>query len=121
MVEHHLVVLAADAGLLVATERRVRRVEVEAVRPDAPSLDSATHAERGIHIATPDTGTESVQRVVGDGQRLLLILESGHREYRTEDFFLENAHLVISLEHRRLNIIAILEIALEQGTLTADQ
>src|SRR6476646_8008157 len=67
VVEHHLVVLAADTRLLVATERRVRRVLMVAVRPDAPGLDSATHAERSIHVAAPDTGTESVERVVGDG------------------------------------------------------
>jgi hypothetical protein len=34
MVEHHLVVLAPDARLLVAAERRVRRVGV--VAPSSP-------------------------------------------------------------------------------------
>src|SRR6478752_8897634 len=40
VVEHHLVVLASDAGLLVATERGVRGVLVVAVGPDATGLDA---------------------------------------------------------------------------------
>ena len=45
VVEHHPVVLAADARLLVAAERRVRRVGVVAVGPHAAGLDAAAHAE----------------------------------------------------------------------------
>jgi hypothetical protein len=41
VVEHHLVVLAPDARLLVAAERRMRRIGVEAVCPDATGLDRA--------------------------------------------------------------------------------
>ena len=44
VVEHHLVILAADARLLVAAERRVRRVGVVAVGPHAAGLDGAAHA-----------------------------------------------------------------------------
>src|SRR5664279_3798933 len=43
VVEHHRVVLPADAGDLVPTERCARRIGVVAVRPDAPSLDLASH------------------------------------------------------------------------------
>src|SRR5699024_11883561 len=39
VVEHHAVVLAAEAGLLVAAERRVRRVLVVGVGPHAPGRD----------------------------------------------------------------------------------
>src|ERR1700677_1085496 len=39
VVKHHLVVLAADTGLLVPAERGVRRVGVVAVRPDPACLD----------------------------------------------------------------------------------
>ncbi|GAB4962453.1 hypothetical protein MAHJHV51_56380 [Mycobacterium avium subsp. hominissuis] len=41
VVEHHLVVLPADAGLLVAAERRVRRIGVIAVHPHPAGLDVA--------------------------------------------------------------------------------
>src|SRR5665213_4397934 len=44
VVEHHAVVLPPDAGLLVAAEGRMRRVEVIAVGPHTPGLDGATHA-----------------------------------------------------------------------------
>src|SRR5699024_4525473 len=43
VVEHHPVVLATDAGLLVATERGVRRVLVIAVGPDPAGLNAAPH------------------------------------------------------------------------------
>src|SRR5450432_182471 len=39
VVEHHLVGLAADARLLVATERRMRRIGMVAVGPDPAGLD----------------------------------------------------------------------------------
>src|SRR3990167_6193229 len=42
--QHHLVVLAADAGLLVAPERGVRRVQVVAVGPHAAGLERAAGA-----------------------------------------------------------------------------
>src|SRR5450631_4289077 len=43
VVEHHPVVLPADAGDLVTTERCPCRICVVAVRPDAASLDLAAH------------------------------------------------------------------------------
>lgn len=41
MIEHHLVVFAADARLLVASKSRVRRIEVVAVRPDSAGLNAS--------------------------------------------------------------------------------
>ena len=46
VVEHHLVVLAPDAGDLVAAEGGVGRVLVVAVGPHAAGLDRAAHAVR---------------------------------------------------------------------------
>ena len=40
VIEHHLVGLAADARLLVAAERRMRRIGMVAVGPDAAGLDA---------------------------------------------------------------------------------
>src|SRR5262245_32856328 len=87
VVEHHLVVLAPDARLLVAAERRVRGIVVVAVGPNAAGLDAAPHAEGAVTVAAPHTGAEAVQRVVGNFQRLVLILEGGHRQHGTEDLF----------------------------------
>src|SRR5690349_6064159 len=65
VVEHHLVVLAPDAGLLVPTERGVRRVLVVAVRPHPAGLDVAAGTVGGVAVARPHPGAEAVQGVVG--------------------------------------------------------
>src|ERR1700733_15909634 len=46
MIQHHLVRLTADARLLVAADRRVRRIGVIAVGPYAPGLDAAAKTVR---------------------------------------------------------------------------
>src|ERR1700754_1589022 len=58
VVEHHPVVLAADAGLLVPAERGMRRVGVVAVGPHASGLDLATGAVGRVRVARPDAGAE---------------------------------------------------------------
>src|SRR5579872_5627771 len=80
VIEHHLVVLAADAGLLVAAERGVRRVGVIAIGPDASGLDRAAEAIGTVDVARPHTGAEAVERVIGNRQCLILVLEPGDRE-----------------------------------------
>src|SRR5215470_9951207 len=66
VLEHHLVVLAADAGLLVPAEGRVRGVEVVAVCPDPAGLDGAPQVVGGVHVPGPDASAQPVQGVVGD-------------------------------------------------------
>src|SRR6478609_4769946 len=61
VVEHHLVVLPADARLLVSTERRVRRVLVVAVGPHATGLDSTAHPVGARAVAGPHAGAEAVE------------------------------------------------------------
>ncbi|MNV57897.1 hypothetical protein D3C71_1502490 [compost metagenome] len=114
-------VLAADARLLVATKRGVRRVGVVAVGPHAPGLDAAAHAVQQRGVAAPHPGTEPVEGVVGDLQRFFFGLEGGHRHHRPEDLLLEHAHLVVALEHRGLHVEAAGQLAIEGGLLTADQ
>src|SRR5450631_4016827 len=64
VVEHVLMVLAADAGLLVSAERSVGGIGVVAVHPDAAGLDSAAHLEDGAGVARPHAGAQAVERVV---------------------------------------------------------
>ena len=66
VVEHHLVVLPADAGGLVAAEGRARGVGVVAVRPHPAGLDRPPRAVGRVGVPGPHAGTEAVQRVVGD-------------------------------------------------------
>src|SRR5690606_34717448 len=106
VIEHHLVRLAADAGLLVAAEGRMGRVGMVAVGPDAAGLDVAAEAIGAVPVAGPDAGAEAVERVVGDLERFLLVLEGRDRDDGAEDLLLEDAHLVVALEDRRLDVIA---------------
>src|SRR4051794_31117589 len=89
VIQHHLVGLAADPELFVSSERRVRGIGVITVRPDATGLDCAAHAVARVGIAGPHAGTETVQCVVRNLQRLTLILESGDRYDWPEDLLLE--------------------------------
>ena len=43
VVQHHLVVLAAEAGLFVSSKGGVRGVSMVVVHPHAAGLDSAGH------------------------------------------------------------------------------
>src|SRR3984957_17919405 len=121
VVEHHLVVLAPDAGLLVATERRVCRGGMEAVCPDATGLDRAAEAVAAVRVPAPYASAEAVERIDGDRERLFVGLERRHRNHRAEDLLLEDAHLVVAPEHRRLHVIAACILALEHVALAADQ
>jgi hypothetical protein len=57
----------------------------------------------------------------GDGQRVGLVGECGHRQDRPEDFFLEDPHLVVPLEHGWLEEVAVGELAAEVRAVPADQ
>ena len=121
MVQHHLVVFATDARLLVATEGGVSRVLVVAVGPHAAGLDGAAHAVGDVAVAAPDAGAEAVQGVVGDFEGFGFVLEGGHGEHRPEDFFLEDAHLVVALEQGRLDVITAGQFAFELSRCATDQ
>src|ERR1700692_1221800 len=111
VVEHHLMVFPADARLLVSAERRMRGIGVVTVSPHAARLDRAAEAVEPVGITAPDARAEAVERVVGDRQRLLIVLEGRNRNHRPEDLLLEDAHLVVTLEHGRLDIIAAGKVA----------
>ena len=77
VVQHHLVVFTADPGLLVTAEGGVRRVGVIAVGPDAAGLDCPAEAVGAVAVAGPDAGTEAIERIVGNAERIVLVLEPG--------------------------------------------
>ena len=53
VIQHHLMGFAADAGLLVAAERRMRGIGMVAVGPHAPGLDgAAAYDRRGCRCAS---------------------------------------------------------------------
>src|SRR5579859_5471484 len=120
VIEHHLVIFAADTRLLVATERSMCRIRVIAVGPHAARLDLPAEAIGARTVACPYTGAQTVERIVGDLERFVFVLERRHGNDRPEDFFLEDAHLVVAAEHGRLHIVALAQFAAERIALTAD-
>src|SRR6476646_4682698 len=112
-------VLPADAGLLVAPERGVRRVLVIAVGPHPAGLDAAAGRVGQAAVAGPDARTEPVQGVVGDLQRVVGTGEGGDRDDRAEDLLLEDPHRVVALEDRRLDVETAGQIAWQAVALAA--
>src|SRR3954447_22050086 len=83
--------LAAEPGLLVATER-ARRVEaVERVRPDDAGAQALRHPEDARALFRPDAGAEAVRRAVGLLDRLVRGAEGEDAEDRPEDLLLRDA------------------------------
>src|SRR5580698_577059 len=67
--------LAADAGLLGAAEGRPIAHGRVRVHREGPGLDGPGHPEGPAHVAGPERAGESVGRVVGQADRILLVLE----------------------------------------------
>ena len=74
-----------------------------------------------VHVACPDAGAEAVERVVGDLHGLVFVFEGGDGDDGPEDLLLEDAHLVVALEDGRLDVEAVLEVAVERGALAAGE
>src|ERR1700719_2769954 len=105
--DRSLRVLAADARLLVAAERRGQVLHRVAVDPDLAGLQRARHAQRAIQVPRPDGGAETVDRIVTLKYCVLLVLEGNQRSDRPEDFLARDAHGVLHAgEYRRLDVVA---------------
>src|SRR6202035_2344410 len=77
--------LATVAGLLEPAERSAHahgRVRVD--RQDS-RLHATRHAQRASAVARPDRARQPVDRVVGQANRLVLVVERDHRDDRSED------------------------------------
>ena len=72
----------------------------------ATGLDGATHAVGDVAVTAPDTGAEAVEGVVGNGKRIVEILEACDGDHRPEDFFLKDPHFVVAFEDGGLHVIA---------------
>ena len=60
MVQHHLVIFASDARLLVAAEGGVGGVGVVAIGPDSPGLDRPAKTVTGVGVAAPYARAQAV-------------------------------------------------------------
>ena len=102
--------LAADAGLLVAAERRALRDLVVGVDPDAARLDGVGDTESTVDILCPDRAAEAVIAVIGHLDHFFFCLEFDDDSDGAEDLFAGNAHIVRSIgDECRLHEDAVLE------------
>ena len=80
------------------------RVDVITVGPDPTGLNGTTGTVRGMRRTRPDPGTESVNRIIGDLDRIIEVFKGGHSQDRPEDFFLEGLHVIAAFKDGRFNI-----------------
>ncbi len=72
-IQRHLVRFPTDAGLFIAAERRMRRVDMIAVGPHATGFNAATHAIGEVGIPRPHPGAETKLGLIGDSQRFRFV------------------------------------------------
>ena len=74
-----------------------------------------------LDVARPDGAGKSVARVVGDRNRLLLVVEFDHRCDPAEDLLLRDAHAVVdAVEDRRPEEVAAGGVTGERRGLADD-
>src|ERR1039458_9132979 len=57
-------------------------------------------------VASPHPRAQAVERVIADLHGVRFILEGRDGQYRAEDLLLEDPHLVVALEHGRLEVVS---------------
>src|SRR6266516_1947186 len=105
MVQHHLVSFAPYSGELVAAEGGMGWIQVIAVGPDAARMQPAPPPIGRMDASRPYGRPQPVQRVIANVDRFLLVFEGRNGDHGAKDFLLENAHLVVPLEDRRLHVV----------------
>src|SRR3984893_13936311 len=99
----------------------MRGIEMETIDPHPPSLNGAAKTIGARAIAGPHSGPESIERIVSDRKRLFIVLEFCHGENGAKYFFLEDAHLVVAFEDRRLDIKSAGKLGPHIGARAANQ
>src|SRR5205807_3449380 len=111
LVEPGDAVLSPYPALLEATERYVGAVGPAAVDIQCAGADSAGYTERPVERAGVHRATEPVHALVGDADRVVVVLERDHDEHRAEDLLLGDRHRVVDVgEQRRLDEVALRQI-----------
>src|SRR4029079_4238525 len=93
--------LAADARLLVDAPLGLRDVRVVVVDPDRAHAQPAGDALAFTGVAGPHRTGESVDAVVGDPDRVVLVREGLDRHHRAERLLLGDAHVAGAAAHER--------------------
>ena len=92
--------LPADARLLVAAERAVRAEVVAAVDRERPGADAPGHGQCPV-LAAEDGARQSVDGVVGDPDRVVVVLVGDHGEHRPEHLLLGDLTVRVHVGEQR--------------------
>ena len=80
---------------------------MRAVHADLAGADPRRDAARALEVARRHVAGEAVGRVVGDPDRVLLVLVGQDREHRPEDLLARDRHVVAHVrEHGRPHVVA---------------
>src|ERR1700678_2211016 len=77
----------AEARLFKPTPRRFHTRWLHVIDPYHAGADSLNHAHSAIDISGPHSGGQSKRGVVGNLERLALVLKWNHADHRTKDLF----------------------------------
>ena len=80
-----------------------------AVHPYTTGFDATAHTVCKVSITSPYTGTQTELSIVGNCQRFCFVFKGGHTDYRSKNFFLEYAHVVVTFQQCWLHIETIAE------------
>ena len=107
--EHFLeAFLAADAGLLVAAERRAEEMLGDFVDPDKARLHGGGGAVRGRKIIGPDRSSQPVFDRIHLFEHFAFVAPFEDRKHVAENFLARDAHIRLHVcEHGRLDEKAV--------------
>src|SRR3954468_17372549 len=105
--------LATPATLLESAEGQGCVEDVVAIDPDGSGTHFCGDGVSAIDVASPDSGGETVDAVVGLRNEIVLVLERDGGDDRSENLFLHDLHAVIGVdEHGGLDKVSLVALAL---------
>lgn len=112
--------LATNTTLLNTTKRHSRVRVIGRVDPDHARLKPLSNLVSALNVLAKDSRGQAVLRVVGELERVLLVLEGGNGYNGTKDFLLENGHFVVDArKDGGLNVEALAAAGALLGRLAA--
>src|SRR5436309_11483180 len=121
LVEAHLSVLPPDPRLFVAAERIPRIDHVVVVDPHGSRPDLLGNLDGPAIVARPHAAGQSVDRVVGHGYGVGLVIERDDHEHWPEDLLLGHAHAALHVAQDRGPVVEAALVTLHDGAFPARQ
>src|SRR5665213_519894 len=116
ILDRHIAVLAAKAGIPRAAPRQPDVGGSKGIHPDRAGLESPSESVNARDVAAPHAGGQTIYRAIGDSESILVVLEWDDRRDRPEDLLLRDAHLMrYAAEHGRADKVTQLAAAGASG------